>query len=330
MKIIYDCMGADLGAKEIIKGIDQYLSEASLKGYLVGDLKEIEVSLKEFPKVKENFEIIPTTEVIYNDENPAFAIKRKPDSSIVKGYQLLVEKKADGFLSAGSTGGLLAGGLFILGRIHGIERPALPVVLPSAKGNFILIDSGANMDCSTKQLISFAKMGKVYAEKILGRENPKVGLLNVGMEPGKGNTQVKEAYKAFQEENFNFIGNIEARDLLIDPVDIVVADGFIGNIILKNIEGNGMFMLGYLKKLVEKFSDGDQEFVDKSNIVLKELIKLLDFAEYGGTSLLGLKAPVIKAHGSSNAKAIKNATLQMAKYLEQDLVRIFENEFKGE
>lgn len=330
MKIIYDCMGADAGVEEIIKGIDLYLDENRGEGFLVGREEEISAALRSYPAVAESYTVVPATQVIENTENPAFALKRKKDSSTVVGLNLLKEGKADGFLSAGSTGGLLAGGMFILGRIPGVERPGLPVVLPGAQGTFLLMDSGANMDCTVRQLISFAKMGKIYSERVLGKENPSVGLLNVGKEPGKGNAQVKEAYKAFEEQEFNFIGNTEARDLFFSAPDIVIADGFVGNTVLKNIEGTGMYIMGALQKLLSKAGSDDPEFLKKSGQVVKELAKLFDYTEYGGAPLLGIDGAIVKAHGSSDAKAFKNATIQMKNFLERDVIAMMKEEFKGE
>lgn len=326
MRIIYDCTGADQGAEAVLAGIQSYLEDHSLEGILLGLKEELEPLLPKYPEVAKRFRSEYVTEVILNTDEPAFAIRRKKDSAIVKGMRLLKEGAADGFISAGSTGGLLAGGLFLLGRLPNVSRAVLPVYLPSSTGGFLLLDSGANMDCTPEQLLSFGKLGTVYAREVLGIDDPKVALLNVGAEPGKGNEQVKKAFELFSNAPFHFIGNMEARDAFFKDVDVLVTDGFAGNVMLKNTEGVAMFVTGVFHRALEKFGADDETFLKKSGGALREVKKLLDYSEYGGAPLLGLKAPVIKAHGSSDSTAFKNATRQLKNFLDQEVISKFQQE----
>lgn len=328
MNIIYDVMGGDNAPQEIIKGAIDSLNEFNISITLVGKENVIIEELKKYSYNKDLVEIVNASEVIENDDDPAMSIRKKKDSSIVVSYKLLSENDSAGVVSAGSTGALLAGGLFILKRIKGIDRAVLPVSLPSLNGKVTVIDSGANMDCSAELLKQFAVMGSVYVKHILNVDNPRIGLLNVGTEKGKGNEVVKQAYDLLENSDLNFVGNIEARDVMFGKVDIIICDGFAGNILLKNTEGVVMFLKEYLTQSIIKADISDEMKVNFSSL-LKDISRGLDYAEYGGTPLLGLKKHVVKAHGSSDSFAIKNATKQLIDYINKDTINILNSELGG-
>lgn len=324
MKILFDASGGDNAPLAIIQGALDAKEEFKIDATLIGDEKNIrKVALDN--NIDLDFDIIDAKEVIENTDDPAKSIRRKKDSSIVKGLNLLKENKYDAFISCGSTGALLAGGIFIVGRIENVKRAVLPTFLPAKNGKVLLIDSGANMDCDEELLLQFAKLGSSYLES-LGNENPRVGLLNVGSEEGKGNAATKKAYQLIKESDLNFVGNIEARDITSGNCDLVVCDGFDGNVILKNTEGIAMFLLKTIQKT------GLEIGIDQ--IQLKQLLgntmKNLDYKEVGGVSLLGLKNIIIKAHGSSDAKAIKNAVKSAIFTKEHKTIEIISDKFKEE
>lgn len=324
MKILFDASGGDNAPLAIIQGALDAKEEFKIDATLIGDEKNIrKVALDN--NIDLDFDIIDAKEVIENTDDPAKSIRRKKDSSIVKGLNLLKENKYDAFISCGSTGALLAGGIFIVGRIENVKRAVLPTFLPAKNGKVLLIDSGANMDCDEELLLQFAKLGSSYLES-LGNENPRVGLLNVGIEEGKGNAVTKKAYQLIKESDLNFVGNIEARDITSGNCDLVVCDGFDGNVILKNTEGIAMFLLKTIQKT------GLEIGIDQ--IQLKQLLgntmKNLDYKEVGGVSLLGLKNIIIKAHGSSDAKAIKNAVKSAIFTKEHETIEIISDKFKEE
>lgn len=306
MKIAVDIMGGDYAPDEILKGSIETINEIKSTLLLVGD--EIKIK-KEISKYTNNFkkiEIIHASEVITNDDKPVQTVRRKKDSSMMIGLDLLKKKEADCFVSAGNTGALLAGSLFKVGRIKGIDRPALAPIYPTKKGFSLLIDAGANSECKPRNLLEFAIMGSIYLEKVLNIKDPKVGIVNIGIEEGKGNKLVNEAYTKLKNSNINFIGNVEARNLPDGIVDVIVCDGFVGNVILKLTEGVAMSITSMLK---EQFTKKPLRKMAALILrgALKEFKSKLDYTEYGGAPLLGIKSAVIKAHGSSNAKAIKNA-----------------------
>lgn len=249
MKIAIDVMGGDNAPKEILNGTVMALEkESEISIVLVGDKTIIEKEISMFEKFRDRIEIVNATEVIGFDEQPTMAIRKKKNSSIVVGLNLVKNKQADAFVSAGSTGALLAGGLFLLGRIDGISRPALTVFIPSPKGKPMMLDVGANSDLKAKNLQEFAIMGSLYCEKIIGKHNPRVALLNNGSEEGKGSELTKEAFKLIRESSsVNFIGNIEGRDVTEDMADVVVTDGFTGNVYIKTAEGISTTIMGALK-----------------------------------------------------------------------------------
>lgn len=323
MKILFDTTGLDLGVKEVIEGAVLSKEELNIEPTLVGDEDIIRPILNE---IGMDMNILDAKEIITNEEEPAFAIRRKKDSSIVVAFNNLNEY--DAFISCGSTGALLAGGMFMAGRINNVKRAVLPTPIPTINGNTLLIDSGANMDVDADLLVQFAKLGTVLKQVTEGIENPKVGLLNVGVEENKGNALTKEAFLKLKEADINFIGNIEGRDINKHLCDVLVCDGFVGNIILKNTEGLAGFIMTLLKsKVISNLSDNAKLEVMQS---LSPVVKTLDYREVGGVLLLGLKKLVIKAHGASDRNAIKNAAKSALLMHENKLIDKIENSFRGE
>ncbi len=320
MKIIVDAMGGDHAPVEILKGCIDAVNEYKVDLTLVGREDVIKEHLRALGVSLELFEIVNASEVIEPDETPVTAIKRKKDSSMVKAFEMLRQEPGSVFISAGSTGALMAGGLLKVGRLKGIGRPALAPLIPTRKKPVLLIDAGANADCKPENLVQFAIMGSVYMEQVLGRKKPSVGLVNIGTEEGKGNELTKAAYSRLKEQrNINFFGNVEARDIPAGIVDIVVCDGFTGNIILKLTEGLASNLFGIMK---EEFTKG---FVPKIGALLlkpslKGLKDSMDYAEHGGAPLLGINGGIIKAHGSSDARAIKNAIRQGKRFIDQQVL----------
>ncbi len=306
MKIAIDAMGGDHAPLEPVKGAIDALEYIDSKMVLIGDEEKIRLELKKYEYDASRVEIMHTSEVITGEDKPVTAIKKKKDSSMVVGLLKLKDKEFDAFISAGNTGALLAGGLLRVGRIKGIDRPALCSVYPTQNGMAILADAGANSDCKPRNLLEFGIMGSLYAQNVLGVHNPRVGLANIGHEEGKGNALVIEAFDLLKEANLNFIGNVEARDIPGGATDVIVCDGFTGNIILKLSEG-----------VVKSFTSMIKDIFMKSPLTkiaallvkngLGDMKKSMDYTEYGGAPLLGVKGLVVKAHGSSNAKAFMNA-----------------------
>ncbi|MDR7869912.1 MAG: phosphate acyltransferase PlsX [Tissierellaceae bacterium] len=323
MKIIVDGMGGDNAPVEIVKGAIDALKEYNISIVLVGKEDLINTELNKYNYPKDKVEIIHADDVITNEDDPALAIRRKKNSSMVVGMKALNEGKGDGFVSAGSTGALLAGGLLIVKRINGIDRAALTSVYPTNKGLSLLVDAGANTDSKPEYLKQFGLMGSIYMEKVMGIKNPTVGLANIGTEEGKGNELAKQSYELLKNEDINFIGNIEGRNIPLGDADVIVADGFVGNMILKVTEG---VAISLLKELKDVFMTNTKTklaaLLLKSN--LEAFKGKLDYREYGGAPLLGTKKAIIKAHGSSNAYAIKNAINQAIKFIEKDVIKTIE------
>lgn len=318
MKLIFDINGGDNKA-EIIKGAIDASKEFDKEVILVGREDFIKENLEELDYNKEKIEIINASENIENNEEPVLALRKKKDSSIVKAMTLLKEKKADALISAGSTGALLGGGIFLVGRIKGIKRGVLPTLIPGLKSNTLVIDSGANMDTSPELLEEFAVLGDIFLREYYKIQSPRIGLLNVGAEEGKGNKLYKEAYQKLKESDLNFVGNIEARDIMDNDVDLLVCDGFDGNVLLKSIEGVVDFAT---KSVFHGIARSDLD--DKSKKAFTEFLmnkfKNLDAKEVGGTILLGIDGNIIKAHGNSDAKAIKNAAKYAIDIVESNIV----------
>ncbi len=319
MILAIDGMGGDHAPQSTVQGAVDAVKEYGVTVLITGDQEILSKELQQYEYDKEKIEIIHCSEKIENEDQPVKAIRRKKDSSMVVALNLVKEGRAEAVISAGNTGALLAGGLFILGRIKGIDRPALAPVFPHENGASVLIDGGANTECKGKNLLQFGVMGSLYSEHILGVKNPKVSLVNVGAEKGKGNELTKEAYDLLEESSLNFTGNMEARDLPRGKTDVIVCDGFTGNIILKLTEGVFMTVFDLLK---EKFT---KSFLTKiaAGILrpeLRQIKKDYDYTEHGGAPFLGVQGVLIKAHGSSNGKAVKNALRQGKRFADNNIV----------
>jgi len=327
MRILVDAMGGDNAPEEAVKGCIDAINE--MEGFdiiLIGDENRINDILKDANFSSDRLHIKNAQEVITMEDTPTKAIRTKKDSSMVVGLNMLKEKFGDVFLSAGNTGAIMAGALFILGRITGVDRPAIATIIPTKKNGVLLIDSGANALCKPVNYIQFAIMGTIYMRDVLGISNPKVGLINVGSEDKKGNDTIKQAYDLLSRSNINFIGNIEGKDIPEGKVDVAVCDGFVGNVILKYTEGIGSFLFSEIKNIFTR------NLLSKlSALIVKNEInsfkKKLDATEYGGAPLLGVNGKVIKAHGNSNAKAFKNAVFKAYAFARSSIVEQIEEDF---
>lgn len=326
MRIVVDAMGGDNAPEEIVKGCILARDEYNINIVLSGKEEKIKKILDKSTNSNKNIDIINAEEVITNEEKPVLALRRKKDSSLVKALYAVKNNEADAIVSAGSTGALLSGGLLLIGRMEGIERPALATLIPSMSGGFtMLIDSGANVDCKPEFLYDFAIMGNVYMQKVMNVSNPRISLANIGSEKGKGDKLTNETYDLLENSNLplNFCGNIEARDILFGKSDIIVCDGFVGNIILKSLEGSVAALMGGIKtELTSSFKSKIGVLLIKSS--LRNFKNKFDYKEVGGAPLLGVKAPVIKAHGSSNDIAIKNALRQAKVFCESKVNPLIE------
>ncbi|MEQ6387791.1 phosphate acyltransferase PlsX [Bacillaceae bacterium S4-13-58] len=321
MKIAIDAMGGDNAPKAIVLGAIEAVKQfPNIEITLFGNEEKIKPYLTETNRIK----VVHTNEVITSEDEPVRAVRRKKDASMVLMAKEVKEGRADACISAGNTGALMSAGLFVVGRISGIERPALSPTLPTIDGKgFLLLDVGANVDAKPQHLLQYAVMGSIYAEKVRGIDRPKIGLLNVGTESGKGNDLTKKSFSILQEAPINFVGNVEARDLLQGAADVVVTDGFTGNVTLKTIEGTALSMFSMIKTtFMSSLKTKIAAAVVKND--LKALKNQLDYSEYGGAGLFGLSAPVIKAHGSSNAKAIVSAIKQAIEMVDQNVVATIE------
>lgn len=320
MKIVIDGMGGDNAPKSNVEGAVNAIKEYNVDLIITGDKALLEKEFSNYEFDRNKLEIVHTTEIIENEDKPVKAIRSKKDSSMVVALNLVKEGKADAIISAGNTGALLAGGLFVVGRIKGIDRPCLCSAIPNVKRGMTLIaDCGANADCKPKNLVEFAAMSNIYARKVLGLENPKVALANVGLEEGKGNDLVKRSYEEVKKLDLNFIGNVEAREVINAYTDIIICDGFTGNILLKSAEGVALSVMSLIK---ETFMASTKSKIGALLIKddLRKLKSFIDYSEYGGAPLLGLNGGIIKAHGSSDAKAIKNAINQGIKFAKGKVV----------
>lgn len=299
MRIAVDVMGSDYGPTEVIAGALKWAQETKESVSLVGPLSIIEKELQAYDYDTSLVNIVEADQVIEANESPALALRRKKGASIIVATKLVKEGKADAVISCGSTGGQMAAAIFILGRLEGIERPPIVANLPALNDQYsLLMDVGANVDCKPKQLLQFALLGKVYSESIMGINNPRVALLNNGQEEGKGNNLSIETYKLLQEQaDLNFIGNIEGRHIFNYKSDVIVCDGFVGNITLKTIEGMAGFIAGNIMQ-----ETGD----------LPKFFKKLDYTQVGGAPLLGINGISIVCHGSSKREAVYNG-LKVAK-----------------
>ncbi|MCI5794482.1 MAG: phosphate acyltransferase PlsX [Ruminococcus sp.] len=317
MKVIVDAFGGDNAPLEVIKGCARAVSELGVNVVLTGSRNKIEKCAAENGISLSGIEIEHTDDVFDIHEEPKEIIKSGSNSSMALGLRLLSEGKGDAFVSAGSTGALVMGATFIVKRIKGIKRVAPSPVMPADKGSFVLVDAGANTECRPEMLVQFAVMGSAYMEKVMCVKDPKVGLLNIGSEETKGRELEIAAYKLLEESGLNFVGNIEAREMPKGEVQVVVTDGFTGNIALKLYEGMGSF---FSKKLKWIFSGLGKIGAIVSLGKIKELRRQMDYKEVGGSALLGVKKPVIKAHGSSDATAFFNAVRQAKKIVDGNVI----------
>ncbi|ESE29573.1 fatty acid/phospholipid synthesis protein PlsX [Eubacterium brachy ATCC 33089] len=323
MRIILDGMGGDNAPGEIVKGAVEASKLIEDEIIIVGDGDKIEFQLKKYKYSDEKISVKHASEVIENDDAPVRAVRRKKDSSMVVGLNMVKSGEGDLFISAGNTGALMAGALFNLGRIQGIDRPAIASIYPilGTKKPSLLVDAGANSECKPSNLLEFAMMGSIYMEKVLGRENPKIGLVNLGVEETKGSTLTKAAFGLLEKSHLNFSGNIEAREVPLGGADVVVCDGFVGNVILKLTEGLAINIVNLLKK---KFTENARAKMGAVLLSkkLRSLKEEFDYTEYGGAPILGVKGPVVKMHGSSNANAVKNSILKAIPFAEENVVGI--------
>lgn len=309
MVIAVDGMGGDFAPYAVIEGVVEAIKEENINIIITGKKELIEVELKKHEYEKDKIRILDTREIVTTLESPVMAVRRKKDSSLVKALQLVKEGKADAVISAGSTGALMAGASLIIGRIKGIERVALAPMIPGKNRAFMIIDAGANVDCKPHYLMQFSLMAKVYFENILKIKEPSIGLINIGIEEEKGNELIKNTYKLLKNMDLNFVGNIEPRDAINGDVNILVCDGFIGNTILKTYEGVSLNLMYMLKEEIMKSPKGKLAAMFLKS-AFKNVKNRLDYSEYGGTAFLGCKGVCVKAHGSSNGKAFKNAIKQ--------------------
>lgn len=322
MKIAVDVMGTDYGPAEIIKGVLEAVDEYGCEVVLVGDQNIIrEALVREHQENNPKVSIHHASQVIEMKEHPGISIRKKRDASIVVATQLLHAKECDALVSSGSTGAAVAAALFGLGRIKGIERPAIATVIPSITGATVLLDSGAKVDTKPEQLVQSAIMGSIYAELQLEIDNPRVGLLNIGEEETKGNEQTLATYPLLkQAKHINFIGNVEGRDINKGTVDVVVCDGFTGNVVLKTMEGLGLAIVDIFKATILSSGLLAKLGALLMKPALEKMKQKMDASEYGGALLLGVRAPFIICHGSSKAKAIKNAVRVAMELTEKDVV----------
>ena len=318
IKIAVDAMGGDNAPSEIVKGAVEAVSERpDITVCLTGQEDIIKKELEKYTYKKEQIEIVPASEVIETGEPPVNAIRKKKDSSIVVGMNLVKRGEADGFVSAGSSGAILVGGQVIVGRIKGVERPPLAPLIPTEKGFSLLIDSGANVDARPSHLVQFAQMGSIYMEHVMGVKRPRVAIVNIGAEEEKGNALVKETFPLLKEcPGINFIGSIEAREIPHGGADVIVCEAFVGNVILKLYEGVGATMISMIKKgMMSSLRSKIGALLIKP--ALKSTLKSFDASQYGGAPLLGLKGLVVKTHGSSKANEVKNSIIQCIAFKEQ-------------
>lgn len=320
VRVAVDCMGGDLAPYEIIKGAVLAVNESEkIKAYLVGKEELIKEELKNYKFKETQIEVVGADEVIETSEPPVMAIRKKKNSSIVVGLNLVKDGSCDAFVSAGSSGAVLVGGQVIVGRMKGIERPPLAPLIPTETGCAILVDCGANVDARASHLVQFAKMGSVYMESVMGITNPKVAIVNIGAEEEKGNLLVKETFPLLKNcPEINFIGSIEARDIPAGKADVIVCEAFVGNVILKLYEGVGNTLIKKIKQgMVSSLRSKIGALLVKP--ALKKTLKSFDLSEYGGAPLLGLHGLVVKTHGSSKANEIKNSIIQCITFQEQKI-----------
>lgn len=319
MKIIIDAMGGDYAPQAPIEAGVKAVKELDVNIVFVGQTDIIKKELSKYKYPSDKISVVHAETVITNHEEPAKAVRSKKDASVVVAANMLKNGEGDAMLSMGSTGALLAAGLLIVGRIKGVLRPALATLLPTEKGPKMLIDAGANTNCKPENLVQFAIMGSAYMNGVMDIKKPTVGLISNGEEEGKGDDLTKETYPYLKQAPINFIGNIEGRDVMEGTADVMTCDGFVGNVILKTVEGMGSVVGREVKKLFTSsvVSKLGALFVMKG---IKAFAKKMDYREYGGAPLLGTKKPVIKGHGSSDTKAVFSAIRQAKKFVESGII----------
>ena len=320
IKVAVDAMGGDYAPGEMVAGaVEAVNAKPGIRVLLVGQKQAVVSELSKHTYDKDQIQVVNATEVIATEEPPVNAIRKKKDSSIVVGLNLVKQGAADAFVSAGSSGAILVGGQVIVGRIKGVERPPLAPLIPTEKGVSLLIDCGANVDARASHLVQFAQMGSIYMEHVMGIKNPRVAIVNIGAEEEKGNALVKETFPLLKEcKGINFIGSIEAREIPHGGADVIVCEAFVGNVILKLYEGVGATLISMVK--------GGMMSTMRSKIgallvkpALKETLKSFDGSQYGGAPLLGLKGLVVKTHGNSKRTEVRNSIIQCVTFKEQDI-----------
>ncbi len=324
MRIFVDAMGGDNAPQAPVEGSIEALRRfPELEISLAGDLKQVEPLLTGCDDVRQRITLVDAPEVITNNESPVMGIRTKKNSAHVIGMLQVKAGEADGFVSCGSTGATLAGGMFRLGRVPGIERPALAPILPNGKRGALLIDCGANVDCKPEYLVQFGMMGDAYLRGVMGLDQPRVGLINIGAEEEKGNALVKATYPLMEKAPYRFVGNVEARDLLSDTADVLVCDGFCGNLVLKFMEGVAGTLMGIIKK--ELLADTRSKIgAALAKPGFRRVKHAMDYTEIGGAPLLGVQGAVVKGHGSSNGHAVASAIAQCVKMIEGQVPRKIE------
>lgn len=320
IKVAVDAMGGDFAPGEMVAGaVDAVAAKPGIQVILVGQEQTIVSELGKYTYNKDQIEVVNASEVIATDEPPVNAIRKKKDSSIVVGMNLVKKGEADAFVSAGSSGAILVGGQVIVGRIKGVERPPLAPLIPTEKGVSLLIDCGANVDARPSHLVQFAQMGSIYMEHVMGIKNPRVAVVNIGAEEEKGNALVKETFPLLKEcEGINFTGSIEAREIPHGAADVIVCEAFVGNVILKLYEGVGATLIGMVKKgMLSTLRSKIGALLVKP--ALKETLKAFDASQYGGAPLLGLNGLVVKTHGNSKRTEVRNSIIQCVTFKEQGI-----------
>ena len=325
MRIILDGMGGDNAPDEIVKGAAIVSKLVRHEICIVGDEERIKRALSRHEHEPKNISVVHAGEVITGEDKPVKAIRQKKDSSLVKGLMLVKNGEGDMLLSAGNSGAIMTGSLLLIGRIGNVERPALGAVYPYlSKGTAgLIIDAGANSECRAGSLLYFAAMGSIYTEKVFGFHNPSVGLVNMGTEPGKGGALLRETYAllelAKKSEQLNFIGNVEGRDIPMGICDVLVADGMTGNVVLKLTEGMGISVMSLMSQY---FTSSTSAKIGAALLMpkLKAMKAAFNYNEYGGAPILGVKAPVVKIHGSSNHEAVVSGILKAVPYVEENVI----------
>lgn len=330
-RIAVDVMSGEKSPDELIAGaLKAYREDQEIELTLIGEYDIIKVELDKTDSDSKRLKIEDADEIITMDDSPVKALRKKKNATVNVGAKLLKNDKIDAFISPGNTGSVMAAGLLRVGRIRGISRPPIAVRFPAVNGSTLILDNGANTDCDPENLQQFALMGQLYAENVMKISNPKIGLLNIGEEKSKGNNLSKESYKLLsQDKNIkNFIGNVEGRDIFTDKCDVVVTDGFVGNVVLKTTEGAASFFLDLIK---ESFKTNLRSKLGAFLVkpYLKKVLNKIDYRQYGGAPLLGVKGIVIISHGSSDETAIYNAVKEAKKTVREDIVKLIRDKIDG-